>query len=115
MVSASSSVSVTPAGSQPSSNSPSDNGEEEGTESEEGSFVKAKEAVDVSALEVAVYEEEEDEAASEAASEEEEEGNVVDAELAAAEQELQQRIRNSRAAAERGEPRDTSESPIKMV
>ena len=114
MVSASSSVSVTPAGSQPSSNSPSDNGEEEGTESEEGSFVKAKEAVDVSALEVAVYEEEEDEAASEAASEEEE-GNVVDAELAAAEQELQQRIRNSRAAAERDEPRDTSESPIKMV
>ena len=110
MVSASSSVSVTPAGSQPSSNSPSDNGEEEGTESEEGSFVKAKEAVDVSALEVAVYEEEEDEAASE-----EEEGNVVDAELAAAEQELQQRIRNSRAAAERDEPRDTSESPIKMV
>ena len=114
MVSASSSVSVTPAGSQPSSNSPSDNGEEEGTESEEGSFVKAKEAVDVSALEVAVYEEEEDEAASEAASEEEE-GNVVDAELAAAEQELQQRIRNSRAAAERDEPRDTSESPIKTV
>ena len=37
------------------------------------------------------------------------------AELAAAEQELQQRIRNSRAAAERDEPRDTSESPIKTV